>query len=48
MMEIELSDDVLERFAIEVESLPSIYAQEEYERLIEEEKHWMANQQEAK
>lgn len=34
----ELDDDTLERFAIEVEHLPSIYADEEYQRLIEEEK----------
>jgi hypothetical protein len=32
----ELDDDTLERFAIEVEHLPAIYAQEEYERMVAE------------
>lgn len=33
----ELDDDTLERFAIEVEHLPSIYAQKEYDRMVAEE-----------
>lgn len=33
----ELDYETLERFAIEVEHLPSIYAQEEYDRMVAEE-----------
>ena len=33
----ELDDDTLERFAITVEHLPAIYAQERYEEMVDEE-----------
>lgn len=48
MENIEVDEETLERFAIQVEHLPDIYAQERYEELIAEEKHWLANQQEQK
>lgn len=33
----ELDDDTLERFAIAVQDLPAIYAQERYEEMVDEE-----------
>ncbi len=44
MTEPEISDDTRERFAISVENLPGIYAQEEYEAMVEEEKRRIVNE----